>query len=347
MAKKSAALTDEQLKANFKSGNVKPVYLLCGEENHAIDMLLDFFEKEAIPEECQGFDLDVVYGRDVKMPSLIDIAKQYPTMPTSKYRLILVREAQDVDYREWDKLYPYLEHPSDMSVIVFCYRDSEKEIKKSRSKLHKAISAVGEVIEKPGLYDNRVPDWIVKYTASQGYKITAQSATLMAEYLGTNTSKIANELSKVFISLPKGGTVTNDIIERNIGISKEYNVFELQKALGRRDVKKSNRIVNHFAANPKDNPIQMILPNLYNYFIKVMICQQLTDKSPGAVASAVGVNPYFADDYLIAASNYSLPKMAAIIGYLKEADLKSKGIRNTGTITDGELIKELVFKILH
>ena len=155
----------------------------------------------------------------------------------------------------------------------------------------------------------------------------------------------ANELSKVFISLNPGDVINEDIIECNIGISKDYNVFELQKAIGRRDVLQCNRIVNHFAANPKDNPIQMVLPSLYGYFIKVMIYHQLTDK--GQAASILKVNPYFVRDYATAANNYPLGKLASCIGYLNDTDLRSKGIRNTGTITDGELLKELVFKIIH
>ena len=337
------AVTEKQIISSVKYGNIKPVYLLYGEENYTLDKMSDFFEKEVIPEDNQCFDQTVVYGRDVDMATIIDMAKQYPTMPNSTHRLVLVKEAQDI--RDWSPLETYLERPSSSSLVVFCFRG--KDFKKGRAKVFKAISSVGIAFEKARLYDDKMPSWIMSHVAEQGYKISEQSAAIIAESLGNDTSKVANELSKVFISLPKGGTVTNEIIERNIGISKDYNVFELQKALGCKDVLKSNRIVNHFAANPKENPIQLILPNLYSYFIKVMVYQQLPDKSPQTAASALGVNPYFVRDYQTAARNYSLQKIAAIIGYLKDADLKSKGVRNTGTITDGELIKELVFKILH
>jgi len=335
------AVTEKQIIASVKKGDVKPVYLFFGEENHTLDVLSDFFEKEVIPEENQCFDQTVVYGRDAEMSAIIDIAKQYPTMPTSTHRLILVKEAQDI--RDWAPLATYLENPSEASIVAFCYRDK----KFKNAKVQKSIAAKGVVFEKARLYDSQVPAWIVGYISEQGYTISQQSAAIIAEALGNDTSKIANELSKVFISLPKGGAVTNEIIERNIGISKDYNVFELQNALGHKDVMKCNRIVNHFAANPNDNPIQAILPNLYSYFIKVMIYQQLPDKSQQAAASALGVNPFFVRDYQTAARYYSLPKMAAIIGYLKEADLKSKGVHNTGTVTNGEILKELVFKILH
>ena len=329
---------------SVKKGAVKPVYFFTGTETHSLDVLSDFFEKEVVPEQNQGFDQTVVYGIDTNMKSIVDTAKQFPTFPDTKYRLVLVKEAQHLDSRdsgEWDLLINYLEHPSDLSIIAFCYRN--KEFK--NAKLKKAITSKGVFFETPKLYDNQVSGWIMNYVAEQGYTISPQSAAIIAESLGANTSKIANELSKVFISLPQGSAVTSDIIEREIGISKDYNVFELTKALGVKDVLKCNRIVNHFAANPKENPIQLVLPNIYSYFIKVMIYQQLADKTQAP--SALGISPFFVRDYQTAARNYSLPKMAAIVGYLKEADLKSKGVRNTDTITDGELIKELVFKILH
>lgn len=334
-------LTEKQIIDSVKKGDVKPVYFFTGTENHALDELSDFFENEMVPKDNQGFDQTVVYGLETNMKAIVDTAKQFPTFPDTQYRLVLVKEAQHIPTQDWDLLINYLEHPSDVSVIVFCYRN--KEFK--NAKLKKAISSNGVFFETPKLYDNQIPGWISNYVAKQGYTISPQSATLIAEALGNDTGKIANELSKVFISLPQGSAVTNDIIEREIGISKDYNVFELTKALGCKDVLKCNRIVNHFAANPKENPIQLVLPNIYSYFIKVMIYQQLTDKSQAA--SALGVLPFFLRDYQTAARNYSLPKMAAIIGYLKEADLKSKGVHNTGTVTDGELIKELVFKILH
>ena len=171
---------------------------------------------------------------------------------------------------------------------------------------------------------------------------------LIAESIGNDLSKIANELSKVFISLKPGDVINEDIIERNIGISKDYNIFELQSAIGRRDVLKCNRIINHFAANPKENPIQMVLPSLYGYFIKIMIYHQLPNKSDeGQVASVLKTNPYFVRDYALAANNYPLGKLASCIGYLNDADLRSKGIRNANTVTDGELLKELIFKIIH
>lgn len=334
------AITEKQLISDLKEKKFAPVYLLTGEENYYIDMVSDFFEKNIIAEEFRDFDQTIVYGRDVDMHTVVSYAQRYPMM--SPVQLVLVKEAQDIAVKEWDLLAAYLEHPQPTSVLVFCYRHKKLD---KRTKAYKAINSKGVVYEKDRLYDNQIPAWIANVVSQRGFSITEKGAVLIAESIGNDLSKIYNELTKVFIMLQPGGVINEDLIERNIGISKDYNVFELQDAIGRRDVVKCNRIVNHFAANPKDNPIQMILPLLYSYFIKVMLYHQLEDKSKAA--KVMGINPYFLRGYEVAAQNYKLGKLASCIGYLYDTDLRSKGIRNTGSITDGELLKELVFKIIH
>lgn len=299
----------------------------------------NFFEKNVIAADFRDFDQTVVYGPEVDMPTVIDLAKRYPMM--SPVQLVLVKEAQGIA-RDWELLAKYLENPQPQTVLVFCYR--HKKLNKN-SKAYKAINSVGVVFEKNKLRDYEVPGWIANVVQKKGYSITQTGAVLIAESLGNDLGKIANELSKVYISMPEGGTINEDVIETNIGISKEYNAFELQNAIGRRDVVQCNKIVNHFAANPKDNPIQLVIASLYGYFIKVMLYHQEPDKNKAA--SVLKVSPYFLKDYEKAAQNYSLGKLASCIGYLYEADLKSKGVRNNGTISDGEILKELVFKIIH
>jgi DNA polymerase-3 subunit delta len=262
----------------------------------------------------------------------------------SPIRLVLVKEAQDINLKEWELLSKYLESPQPQTLLVFCYRHKKLD---KRTAAYKAIAKVGGICEHAKLRDYEVPDWIGSYVNQHGFAITQRGSLLIAEYLGNDLGKISNELAKVFISLQPGDTINEDTIERNIGISKEYNVFELQNAIGRRDVVQCNRIINHFAANPKENPIQLILPNLYNYFIKIMEYHQLTDKSQSSAASALKVNPYFVRDYATAADNYPLGKLASCIGYLNEADLRCKGIHSSSTVTDGEILKELIFKIIH
>lgn len=336
------AITEKQLIEDLNSGKFAPVYLITGEENYYIDLVSDYFEQKIIAEDFRAFDQTVIYGRDVDMQTVISYAQRFPMM--SPKQLVLVKEAQDIDIRQWDLLAAYLEQPQETTILVFCYRHKKFD---KRIKVYKAISTKGVVYEKGRLYDNQVPDWIANIVQQNGYNITETAAVLIAESIGNNLGKIYNELSKIFIALPKGTVINEESIERNIGISKDYNVFELQNAIGRRDVVLANRIINHFAANPKDNPIQMILPVLYGYFMKVMIYHQLTDKSPKSAAAALGVNPFFVRDYETAARNYTLPKLASCIGYLHDTDLRCKGVRNTGTVTDAELMKELVFKIIH
>lgn len=331
--------TEKEIVADLKAGKFRPVYLLTGEENYYIDLVSNFFEKNVIAADFRDFDQTVVYGPEVDMPTVIDLAKRYPMM--SPVQLVLVKEAQGIA-RDWELLAKYLENPQPQTVLVFCYR--HKKLNKN-TKAYKAINNVGVVFEKNKLRDYEVPGWIANVVQKKGYSITQTGAVLIAESLGNDLGKIANELSKVYISMPEGGTINEDVIETNIGISKEYNAFELQNAIGRRDVVQCNKIVNHFAANPKDNPIQLVIASLYGYFIKVMLYHQEPDKNKAA--SVLKVSPYFLKDYEKAAQNYSLGKLASCIGYLYEADLKSKGVRNNGTISDGEILKELVFKIIH
>lgn len=340
MATSDKSISEKQLIADLQALKYKPVYLLTGEEDYYIDVMSDYFEKHVVPADFADFDKTVLYGRDVDMMAVLNCAKRFPML--SPVQLVLVKEAQDLPTKEWESLPAYLEHPQPQTVLVFCYRHKKLD---KRSKAYKAIQSSGVVYERAKMYDDALPNWIADQVRVHGFSITEKGAMLIAESIGNDLSKIVNELNKVFISLPQGGVINEDIIERNIGISKEYNVFELQTAIGRRDVVKCNRIVNHFAANPKDNPIQMILPSLYGYLLKVMMYIQEPDKSKAA--SVLKVNPYFLRDYQVAASNYTLGKLAACIGYLHEADLRSKGINNNGTVTDGELLRELVFKIIH
>lgn len=334
------ALTDKQLIEDLKKGIHKPVYLLTGEENHYIDIVSDWFEENVIDPSLRDFDQTVVYGRDVDMATVVSTVKRYPMM--SPVHLVIVKEAQDIPIQQWERLATYLQQPSPQGVLVLCYRHKKLD---KRTAVYKAIAAAGVVYESPRIYDNQVPAWIVKETQDHGHGITDKAAAMLAEYLGTDLGKITNELSKLYPLLPEQGVISEKLVEEQTGISKDYNVFELQKAIGRRDPVMCNRIVNHFAANPKKNPIQMTLPLLYGYFMKVMFYHQLENKSDAA--KVLGCAPSFVQDYAIAANNYSLGKLAACIGYLYETDLRSKGVRNSGSVTDGELLKELIFKIIH
>ncbi|MCQ2294416.1 MAG: DNA polymerase III subunit delta [Bacteroidales bacterium] len=332
----------KQLIDNIKAGIFAPVYLITGEENYYIDIVQDYFENNIVDESLRDFDQCVVYGRETVMEDVIATAKQFPMM--SQHKLVMVKEAQDIETQShpWEQVADYLEHPHNQTILVFCYRNKKLD---KRTRAYKAIDKVGIIVETKQIKDDNLTNWIGTYVNQQGYRISPQGATLIAEFTGNNLSKLANELNKVFINIPAGSDITEDVIERNIGISKEYNSFELQKAIGNRDVVRCNKIINYFAANPKGNSIIPLLGLLYGYFIKIMILHQTPN--PADAAKMIGVHPYYLKDYQAAARNYSLGKLASCIGYLHEADLRVKGITAVGTFTEGEILKELIFKIIH
>jgi len=316
-----------------------PIYLLYGEEPYFIDMVCDYIEANVLSEQEKEFNQTIVYGKDVNAATVMSYAKRYPMM--SNYQVLIVKEAQDLD--DTEALLPYAQNPVSSTILVLCYKYGKIDKRKS---LYKAIEKAGVVMESAPLYDNKIPDWIHAYVSEHGFSISPKASALLGEFVGTELSKIVNELTKLFINLPAGAEITEDTIERNIGISKDFNVFELQKALGKKDVFKANMIIRYFAANPKENPLVKIIPSLYSYFSKILIYHYLPDKSKNSVAAALSVNPFFVQDYMSAAKNFNLARCVNVISYLKEYDLKAKGVDNASA-SDGELMKEMVFRILH
>ncbi len=329
----------ENILSDLKNKIYYPVYLLSGEEPYFIDVVSDFIEENVLSEQEKEFNQTIVYGKDVDAITVMSYAKRYPMM--SNYQVLIVKEAQDLD--DIEAFLPYVQNPVSSTILVLCYKYRKLDKRKS---LFKTIEKFGVVMESPVLYDNKIPDWISNYVKERGFSVSPKAAMLLAEFVGNELSKIVNELTKLFINLPAGSEITEDVVERNIGISKDFNVFELQKALGRKDVYKSNMIIRYFAANLKENPLVKVIPNLYSYFTKVLLYHYLPDKSRNNAASALSVNPFFIQDYQTAARNYPLHRLVAVISNLREYDLKAKGLDNASA-TDGELMKELVFKILH
>jgi DNA polymerase III subunit delta len=336
--------------SDLKKKTYRPVYFLMGDEPYFIDMISDHIEQNVLDESEKEFNQTVLYGRDVTTADVIGAAKRFPMM--SQYQVIIVKEAQDIkdlikkekeDKKDKTKssFETYIENPLSSTILVFCYK--YKSIDK-RTAVAKLIEKNSVLFESKKLYDNQVPDWINNYLKSKGFTINQRAAGLLSEYLGTGLSKITNELDKLIINLPPKAEITTEHIQTNIGISKDYNVFELQSCIGKKEVLKVNRIINYFAANPKDNPMVMTVSSLYGYFSKILTYHFLTDKK--AAASALGVHPFFVKDYEIAAKNYSVGKLKSIFSYLRDYDLKSKGVDN-GSATESELLKEMVFKILH
>lgn len=348
-----------QIVLDLKRKIYKPVYFLCGDEPHYIDVISDYIENNVLDASEREFNQTVVYGKETDLVSILGLARQFPMM--SEYNVVIVKEAQELkelgkppaSESKKDKepsanspqmqFQAYLANPLSSTILVFAYKYKTLD---KRSALSKVIQKQSVYLETKRLYDNQVPDWITTYVKEKNHTINPKASFLLAEFLGNDLSKIANEINKLLINLPAGQEISAEIVQNNIGISKDFNVFELQDALGKKDVLRVNRIILHFAGNEKENPAPMVLANLYGYFTKILRYQFLPDKSKFAAAQAMGVNPFFIDGYATAARNYSTQKLKVIFSLLKEYDLKTKGVDNF-SISYGELMKELMYKILH
>jgi len=330
----------KQIVVDIKKGNIKPIYFLMGEEAYYIDKIAEYIEANVLAEEEKSFNQMVLYGRDVTIDDIVSNAKRYPMM--AERQVVIVKEAQDLS-RTIDKLVSYIENPQPTTVLVICYK--YKKIAKNK-KIYKATAKNGVMYESKKLYENQVADWIRRVLAGKKYNITPKASQMLVEFLGTNLSKINNELEKLQLILPVGSEITPILIEENIGISKDYNNFELRKAIGDKNVKKAFRIITYFAENPKDNPTVVTVSLLFNFFSQLLQYHGLRDQNPKNVASVLRINPYFVKEYQAAARNYPMKKVSGIIATLREMDLKSKGV-GASSLPNGDLLKELMVKILN
>jgi len=325
--------------SDIKAGNIKPIYFLMGEEPYYIDKISEFIEENILSEEEKGFNQMVLYGRDVEIGEIIDNAKRFPMM--ADRQVIIVKEAQDLS-RTIENLTAYVKNPQPSTVLVICYK--YKKIDK-RKALYKEINKSGIVFESKKLYENQVAEWIRRVLAGRDYKIENKASIMLVEFLGTDLSKISNELEKLMVVLKKGSTISAIDIEENIGISKDYNNFELRKAVGERNIEKVNKIIIYFAHNQKANPLIMTISLLNSFFTQLLIYHSLQDKSKNSAARALKVNPFFISDYAVAAKNYPMRKVSQVIALLRDADVKSKGVG--ANLPASDILKELLFKILH
>jgi len=331
----------EQIIADLKNKIYKPIYFLFGDEPYFIDLITKYIQNNVLTEEEKAFNQTILYGKDTDIHSVINAAKRFPMM--ANHQVVIVKEAQDI--KDIEPLVYYATTPLKSTILVINYK--YKTFDKWK-KLYKVINENAVAFESRKLYDNEIPGWINNYVKTKNKQIDPNAGMLLIEYLGNNLGKIANELDKLIITLPeKEDKITTAHIERNIGISKDYNNFELHKALTQKNVLKSNRIVNYFAHNPKDNPLTLTLTSLYMFYSKVLAYHFIKNKKDRrSVAATLKVNPYFLGDYETAARQYNPKKVVEIIELLREYDLRSKGYNNVST-SHGELLKELVFKILH
>jgi DNA polymerase-3 subunit delta len=311
-----------------------------GEEPYYIDKLSDYIEQNVLTEEEKGFNQTVLYGRDVAIEDIIATSKRYPMM--AERQVVIVKEAQDLT-KTIDKLESYAENPMPSTVLVICYKYKTLD---KRKKVTKLLDKHGLVYESKKLYENQVGDWIKRVLQGKNYVIEPKASAMLVEFLGTDLSKINNELEKLQIILPKGTTITAKHIEENIGFSKDFNVFELRKAIGDRNQLKAYQIAQYFADNPKDNPMVVTTSLVFSFFVNLLQYHGLKDRNPKNVAAVLKVNPYFLKDYDVALKNYPMRKVSAIVAKLRDIDVKSKGVGANG-LPNSDLLKEMLVGVFN
>jgi len=333
-------MTYEQLIGDLKTKAYRPLYFLHGDEPYYIDLVTDYITKNVLTEAEQSFNQTIVYGKESNAGEVTNLARRFPMM--ASHQVVVVREAQEL--KDFETLIHYFEHPQPSTLLVINYKYKSPD---KRKKVFKVLEKNGVSFQSKKLYDNQVPGWISGYASSRKYRIEPKAAALLAEFLGSDLSRIANEIEKLIIAIGEHErNITPVHVEENIGISKDYNQFELQNALGKRDVLKANRIINYFARNQKNHHITQTISSLYYFYSKLLLIHYMKDRSKQNVAATLKVNPFFVKDYEAAVRRYSAGKLVEIISLLRTYDMRSKGYNGNTTLA-GELLRELIFKILH
>ena len=334
-----------QILKNLTAGQYATIYFLEGEEPYYIDLISNYIERNALDETAKGFNQIILYGKDVRMSDVMNNAKRFPMM--SDRQVVIVKEAQNIiDFRkeEGEKLLmQYAENPLPSTILVFCYKHKKLD---KRKVVYKTLSKHAVMLTANKLYENEVPDWVRNYFRQKEFKITDKSVFMLTEYIGNNLERMSNEIDKLLINFKEKIEIDDQIIQKYIGISKEYNAFELQKAVAYKEILKANKIINYFESNPKNNPVIPIISLLYLFFSKLLTLHAIKDNPDANLATTLGVNPYFLRDYTTAARHYPLAKVIRIISELRHADLQSKGV-NAANLPDGQILRELIFKIMH
>lgn len=338
-------LKTEDILKDLKAQKYAPVYFLHGEESYYIDLISDYIEQNALQEFEKGFNQMLMYGKDMQMGQIINNARRFPMM--AERQVIIVKEFQDLsDLRSEEAhkiLQKYVESPSPTTILVLAHKHKPFDKRKA---LYKAFEKNVCVVETKKPYENEIPKWIENYVQQKGFGISPVATALLTEYIGNDLSRLAKEIDKLSLNLGESKTIDEKAVKQFVGQSREYSVFDLQKALIEKDVLKANKIIHIFAQNHKDNPIIPIITILFQFFVKVLLVHQSSQKTSEHLAKLLGVNPFFVKDYLKAAQNYPLSKAIQCIHLFRHADLQSKGVE-TGSMQENDILKELVFKILH
>ena len=331
--------TVDSILNEIKSGKIHPLYFLMGEESFFIDQISTFIETSVLDETQRGFDQTVLYGKDTTVDDIISIAKRYPMIATRQ--VVIVKEAQNLS-RTIEQLLPYANSPQHTTTLVFCYK--YKSIDK-RKAFYKALSKAHIVFESNKIYDSKIPSYISGVLQERNLKITPKASYLLADFLGNDLSKISNELKKLQLVIGATDTITPELIQENIGISKDYNNFELQKAIAQFNRKKAYQIVRYFSENTNQHPMVVTIATLYSFFTKLMTLHTVSDRNPKTLSRAIGVNPYFLDDYVTAAKNFPMRRISGVFQTLRIMDTKSKGV--DANLKPKDLYNELIFRILN
>ncbi len=333
-------MTYDQLIGDLKNRVYSPVYFLWGEEPYYIDLATAFIAGNVLTEAEQSFNQTILYGKESEAMQVSDLARRFPMM--ASHQVVVVKEAQEM--KSFGDLIHYVEQPQPSTLLVINYKYKKPD---KRQKIFKVLGKKAVWFESKKLYDNQVPGWIAGYASNHNYRIEPKASALLAEFLGSDLSRIANEVEKLMVATgKKGETITPELVEKHIGFSKDFNQFELQDALGKRDVVRANRIINYFAENERKYPIPLTIVSLYYFFSKLLLFHYTRDKSKQNLAATLKVNPFFVKDYESAAKRYSAAKLVEIISLLRLYDMRSKGY-DGNTTPASELTRELVFKILH
>lgn len=331
-------MSAEKIISNWKKKLYKPVYWLEGEESFYIDQVVEYAEHSLLPESEAAFNLSVFYGKDANWAEVINACRRYPMF--ADYQVVLLKEAQQM--RDIEKLEAYVSNPLSSTILVVAHKEKKLD---GRSKLAKYLKQHAEVLSTKKIYDKQLPEWASSQISSKGYSITQKAVLLLVDHIGNDLSRINNEIDKLLVNLANRKNITEDDIEKYVGVSKEYNVFELQEALQRKDLAKAIRIIQYFGSNPKAAPIQLVLPALYNFFSKVYMLFGIKASDDKTIATAIGAHSFFINDYKLAAKNYGFTGVENALLLLHQYNLRSLGVNDAGT-EDASLLKEMIYKIV-
>lgn len=335
----------KKILTDLKSRKYEPVYFLQGEESFFIDVISDYVEKNVLSDAEKGFNQVIVYGKDCAMATILTHARRFPMM--AERQVVIVKEAQDIQDLGKETgaklLLDYITRPVPSTVLVFCHKNKSLD---KRKELGKKIGQYVTTITTKKLYDNQLPEFVLEYAREKKLSIEDRAVSALCEYVGNDLHRLANEVDKLMITLGKGEGVTLEMVMNQVGVSKEYNIFELQKAIINRDALLANKIVNYFERNTRKNPMIPVVAYLFSFFSKLLIATQTQDKSDKGLVNALKISPYSVRDYSLALRQYPAQKVIGNISFIKEADLKLKGV-NAGSDTEGQIFRELVYKLMN